>query len=109
VNGVGGDGMEITNSLLNMLPSSDLFYGAACAHDVLYNLVADEFVTVVYPDGRQFTLWCKADVDDLFLMEMLELAATRPWWNRWFFRHAARRNYIFVNTFGEEFFKHGHI
>ena len=108
VNGVGGDGMAVVNSLLATLPSSHLFYGAACCHDVLYNLVSVGYVSILYPNEGITELRCKKDVDDLFLVEMLELANTRSWWIRWFFKHAARRNYLFVKKFGDSFFNHGH-
>tara|TARA_R110001592_G_C13111372_1_gene744981 strand:- start:923 stop:1318 length:396 start_codon:yes stop_codon:yes gene_type:complete len=106
LNGCGGKDNWI-NPLLQRLPSSKLFYGACCAHDILYSLVPVEFVSVYY-NGSCFELKSRAHVDEFWLMLMLDIANTRPWYSKWLYKHAARRDYQFVKQFGEEYFKHSH-
>jgi hypothetical protein len=108
VNGVGGAGMPLVNKILKKLPTSQLFFGAACTHDVLYSLVTNSHVIVVYPDNAIFLLTDKVDVDNLFLNEMLELSNTQPRWYRWIYKIFAWIMYLFVRFLGYKFFKHEH-
>ena len=105
-NGCGGRGNWI-NPLLSKLNSSKLFYGACTAHDILYSIVPEEYVTVIHKDNS-FELKCRDDVDDFWLMLMLEACETRPWYSKWMYQHFAKRNYLFVCKFGDEYFVHSH-
>ena len=106
-NGCGGKGSKAVNALLNTLPSSDLFYGACCAHDVLYALVVKGPVKICH-NTEFYKMTNRKDVDDFWLMLMLELANTQSWWIKPVMKWSANRNYKFVRKYGASFFKHDH-
>lgn len=92
-NGIGPSALRNTTSLLNLLPSSKLFYDAGCIHDILYHQGTSE------RDRRV--------ADDRFLALMLRAVELEcRWYSRWFFRLQAHRNYEAVRLFGQNFFNY---
>jgi len=106
-NGCGGKGMKFVNKMLGILPSSKLFYGPCCLHDVVYALVCVEPIQVRYPNGVLVTLHDREDCDNLWYREMQDMCQEVKWFKGvmiW----AARRNYEIVREEGGSFFKHDH-
>ena len=107
MNGCGGKGSKFTNWFLNKLPSSKLFYGACCAHDILYALVCKAPILVEYNDYPHILI-SRKDVDDFWLLLMNDIANKVNRFERPTMKWAARRNYKFVRKYGASFFKHEH-
>ena len=106
-NGCGGKGSKFVNFFLNKLPSSKLFYGSCCAHDILYALVCKDAVQIEYNDSS-YVLENRKDVDDFWLKLMLDIVKKVGKAERPIMRWAAKRNYKFVRKYGDSFFKHEH-
>ena len=106
-NGCGGKGMKVVNKLLSLLPSSKLFFGPCCFHDIIYALVSVEPIRVKYPNKKIYILRTRKDCDDIWLKEMLEMAEKTKW-TKGLMIWAANRNYKLVREKGDSFFKHEH-
>lgn len=106
-NGCGGKGMKFVNKMLGLLPSSKLFYGPCCLHDITYALVSVKPIRVKYPNDQIVILRNRRDCDDLWLKEMLEMCEKTKWF-RGVMLWAAKRNYKLVRENGDKFFKHEH-
>lgn len=88
-NGIGADDTPELNKFLQSLPSSHLFYEASVGHDLNFHLART-----------------KEDVkraNEIFLKDMLEACKSKPLWQRWFWQIQARRNFWFVDAYGEKF------
>lgn len=92
-NGVGPSDLPEVTKVLNNLPSSHIFRGAADWHDLRYHL--------------GYTEWDRKKADDKFYKDMLEaIDSNCSWYSRGFYRLQASRNYWFVRKFGKSFFNY---
>lgn len=89
-NGVGPSGLPHITTILNKLPSSHLFFEDACMHDIDYH---DQIG--------------KKKADKLFLERMYLSVKKTKYFGRWWWYLQARRNYRFVNLFGDSAYKEG--
>lgn len=92
-NGVGPSDLPLLTEFLHMLPSSHLFYQAACFHDLLYH--------------KGCTEADRKSADETFLQLMLSTVNiacnfySKPW-----YRLQAYRNYWAVRWWGKRFFNY---
>ena len=107
-NGCGGKGAKYLNKMLGLLPSSKLFHGACCFHDIVYALVVKESIMVHYKD-RSIVLSSRLDCDIAWRKEMLSLCDTIK--NNWYKKlmvWACNRNYRLVRDKGAKYYVHNH-
>jgi len=89
-NGVGPSGLKHITTILNKLPSSDVFYRAACQHDMDYHIQIG-----------------KSQADENFLINMMEAAKAQSWYQRGLLYSCAYRNYYAVKWFGDAAYRDG--
>ena len=107
INGLGPLKWSTFTKLLQKLPTSDDFDLAGRVHDILYSMIPIGLIRIRY-GGKWRTVAGKDDADHLFREMMLDVANSKPWYNRPIFRHAARRNYLCVKFGGDDSVKHEH-
>jgi len=92
-NGVGPSDLPSVTKFLQVLPSSHLFYEAACFHDIDYHLGATEMH--------------RKKADDSFLERMiLAVENSCKWYKKPWYMLSAYRNWFFVKKFGWKFFNY---
>lgn len=87
-NGVGPSDSKTLATMLNALPSSSVLRYGANYHDWAYHM------------GKYWGTRINADI--LMLMKNEEAIRKLPWWYRWYYRAANKRNYAFVRAMGAE-------
>jgi hypothetical protein len=93
-NGLGPADLPILTEWLNKLPSSHVFYEAACRHDVLYHTLGGP------ESNREYA-------DTIFLDLMKRAVREKVKFHlRWLYYASAYRNFLFVRKFGSIFFNY---
>jgi len=107
-NGVGPSGMPIITTILNMLPSSSIFYRDACDHDMNYHRqIGRELADNMFLTGMRLSVYRKYPEHKSKWYDYINPANGYRFSMRKFFMLQADRNYVFVDKFGSSAYKEG--